>query len=162
MAALALAAVVAGAGVALAAAGAAAGASAAALAAGAGVGAAGFALAAGAAAVVLLAGVCARAAGAIEIKPANTVNHKALLRRITTLSRLRIRKEVPSFPDSKKRQTSGAPSSSAASSSDAAFPPSRIFALLSAQLRGAGGSTPEEEIRHGHGSIDDVHAKSAG
>jgi hypothetical protein len=153
---------VAGAGVAVAAAGAAAGASVAALAAGAGVGAAAFALAAGAAAVVLLAGVCARAAGAIEIKPANAVNHKALLRRITTLSRLRIGKEVPSFPDSKKRRTSGAPSSSAASSSDAALPPSRIFALLSAGLRGAGGSTPEEEIRHAHARFPGIVRRHLG
>jgi hypothetical protein len=145
--------VVAGAGVALAGAGAAtgpAGVVAAALATGAGVGAAAFALAAGAAAVVLplsavLAAVCAWATGAIEINPANAVNQKALLRRITTLSRLRIGKEVPTFPDTKKRRTNGAPSSSAASSSDAALPPSRIFTLLSAQLRARGDLPPRRK-----------------
>jgi len=82
-----------------------------ALTAGAGVGVPGFALVAGvvgaalpafalapAAGTVLplsalLAGVCARAAGRIEINPANAVNQKALLRRITTLSRLRIARD---------------------------------------------------------------------
>lgn len=57
-------------------------------------GSAGFALAAAAAgallALAVLAGVCAPATAAIEINPAKAVNNKALLRRINTLSRLRI------------------------------------------------------------------------
>jgi hypothetical protein len=109
---------------------------AAALAAGAGVGVAAFPLA---------AGVCARARGATEINPANAVNQKALLRRITTLSTLRIAKKVPGFPDTKKRRTDGAPSSSGASSSDAAFPPSRIFESLSRAHEPGGCSPPWTE-----------------
>src|SRR5450432_1983575 len=45
-----------------------------------------------------LAGVCAPATAANEINPAKAVNHKALLRRINTLSRLRISREVPVLP----------------------------------------------------------------
>ena len=134
----------------------------AATAAGAGVGVAAFALAAGAAVAALplsavLAGVCALAAGAIEINPANAVNQKALLRRITTLSRLRITKEVPGFPDTKKRRTDGAPSSSAASSSDAAFPPSRIFAHRAGAAQMRGHSPPVAEKRHDLAPVS--HAK---
>jgi len=45
-----------------------------------------------------LVGVCAPAAAANEINPAKAVNHKALLRRINTLSRLRIGRKVPVVP----------------------------------------------------------------
>jgi hypothetical protein len=45
-----------------------------------------------------LVGVCAPATAANEINPAKAVNHKALLRRINTLSRLRIGRKVPVVP----------------------------------------------------------------
>jgi hypothetical protein len=96
------------------------------------------------------------------MNPANAVNQKALLRRITTLSRLRIGKEDPSFPDTKKRRTNGAPSSSAASSSDAALPPSRIFVLLFRAVAMPGGFTPEVEIRHNQLALRDVLAAQFG
>ena len=113
------------------------------------------AFALGAVAAVVLAvpdAVCARAAGAIDKNPANAVNHKALLRRITTLSRLRITEDFrASAAPKKRRDETGAPSSSAASSSDAALPPSRIFTHEDSSGRtvhDAPAVTPEVEIRH--------------
>jgi len=77
---------------------------------------AGFALAAGAdaagAALALLAGVCAWTADANEIIPATADNQKALLRRITTLSReIEDRHRRFSVPGAKTRASNGAPSS---------------------------------------------------
>jgi len=112
-----------------------------------GAGVAGLALlaagaAAAGAALALLAGVCAWTTDANEIIPATADNQKALLRRITTLSReIEDRHRAASFPGTKTRASNGAPSS-------ARHLPLREasrqvgFSQFFARLRASGGNTP--------------------
>jgi len=72
--------------------------------------AAGFALAEVAAgAFAVLDADCANTVGAIETNPANAVNHKALLRRITTLSGLRIAEDLRAAPAPRNDETKRSP-----------------------------------------------------
>ena len=107
---------------------------------------AGFALAAAAtgaepALTAVLADVCALAPAANEINPAKAVNHKALLRRINTLSRMRIGSGVPRSSAKKTRAANRSPKLQCGIFLCRSLPAKSDFHIAHAELRGAAGMT---------------------
>lgn len=108
---------------------------------------AGFAVVAVVAAAVgavlaVAAGVCAWTADAKERIPANADDQTALLKRITTLSRLRIGKEVRGFPDSKNTKLRSEPQAPRAASSTASLLPAKSDFHTSSRGCTSGGTHP--------------------